>query len=54
MILRFQLARYSGISLLIQGLILLVIMLVTPQGIVGLAGKVRKPSQRIRPLGLSK
>jgi len=34
--LRFQLARYAGISLLIQGLILVVIMLVAPEGIVGL------------------
>jgi branched-chain amino acid transport system permease protein len=34
-ILEFQLARYAGISLLIQGFILLVIMLVAPQGILG-------------------
>jgi branched-chain amino acid transport system permease protein len=52
-ILRFQLARYAGISLLIQGLILLVIMLVAPQGIVGLARKVLKPSKAARPLGVS-
>jgi branched-chain amino acid transport system permease protein len=40
--LRFQLARYAGISLLIQGLILLVIMLVAPQGIVGLIRDLAK------------
>jgi len=31
----FLLARYGGYSLLIQGLILIVIMLLSPQGIVG-------------------
>lgn len=40
--LRFQLARYAGISLLIQGLILVVIMLVAPQGIMGLIRDLRK------------
>jgi branched-chain amino acid transport system permease protein len=40
--LRFQLARYAGISLLIQGLILVVIMLVAPQGIMGLIGNLGK------------
>ena len=44
--LRFQLARYAGISLLIQGLILVVIMLVAPQGIVGLAQDLRKAGRR--------
>lgn len=34
-ILEFQLARYAGISLLIQGIILVIIMLVAPQGILG-------------------
>ncbi len=34
-ILQFQLARYAGYSLLIQGIILVVIMLVAPQGILG-------------------
>jgi len=34
-VLQFQLARYAGISLLIQGIILLIIMLVAPQGILG-------------------
>lgn len=52
-ILRFQLARFAGISLLIQGLILLVIMLVAPQGIVGLVRKLRKPSRPARSVGLS-
>jgi branched-chain amino acid transport system permease protein len=36
----FLLARYAGYSLLIQGLILIAIMLVSPQGLVGLARKV--------------
>lgn len=41
-ILEFQLARYAGISLLIQGIILVIIMLVAPQGILGLIGDQRK------------
>jgi branched-chain amino acid transport system permease protein len=41
-VLRFQLARYAGISLLIQGLILVVIMLLAPQGIVGLVRDLRR------------
>jgi len=45
--LQFQLARYAGISLLIQGLILVVIMLVAPQGIVGLINRLRE-ARRIR------
>ena len=49
-ILRFQLARFAGISLLIQGLILLVIMLAAPQGIVGLARDLRKPAKLARSL----
>ena len=40
--LKFQMARYVGISLLIQGLILVVIMLVAPQGIMGLVRDLRK------------
>ena len=40
--LRFQLARYADISLLIQGLILVVIMLIAPQGILGLIHDLRK------------
>lgn len=39
-ILYFLLARYSGYSLLIQGIILVVIMLTSPQGIVGLLRKM--------------
>ena len=46
-ILQFQLARYAGISLLIQGVILVVIMLVAPQGLLGLLRDQRK-SWRIR------
>ena len=49
-ILRFQLARFTGISLLIQGLILLVIMLAAPQGIVGLARDLRKPAKFVSSL----
>jgi len=41
-ILAFQLARYPGISLLIQGIILLIIMLVAPQGILGFVRDLRK------------
>ena len=40
-ILHFQLARYAGYSLLIQGIILVIIMLVAPQGILGLIRDVR-------------
>ena len=55
-ILQFQLARYAGISLLIQGLILVVIMLVAPQGILGLIHDLRKTGGfrallRARPAG---
>jgi branched-chain amino acid transport system permease protein len=41
-ILHFQLARYGELSLLIQGIILVIIMLAAPQGIVGLTRDVRK------------
>ena len=40
--LHFMLAKYAGISLLIQGLILVIIMLVAPQGILGLIRDLRK------------
>lgn len=40
--LRFQLARYADINLLIQGLILVIIMLLAPQGILGLIQDLRK------------
>jgi len=40
-ILYFLLARYAGFSLLIQGIILVVIMLISPQGIVGIVRKTR-------------
>ena len=36
----FLLARYAGYSLLIQGIILIFIMLLSPQGLVGLARKI--------------
>ncbi len=41
-ILHFQLARYGELSLLIQGIILVIIMLAAPQGIVGLTHDLRK------------
>ena len=40
--LHFQLARYAGISLLIQGVILVGIMLVAPQGLLGLLQDFQK------------
>jgi branched-chain amino acid transport system permease protein len=39
--LHFLLARYAGISLLIQGIILVGIMLLAPQGIMGFIRKTR-------------
>jgi branched-chain amino acid transport system permease protein len=39
--LHFLLARYAGISLLIQGIILIGIMLIVPQGIMGFIRKTR-------------
>jgi len=41
-ILHFLLARYSGASLLIQGVILVAIMLLAPQGIMGSIRRLRK------------
>jgi branched-chain amino acid transport system permease protein len=41
-ILQFQLARYAGISLLIQGIMLVIIMVVAPQGILGFIRDQRK------------
>lgn len=40
-LLHFLLARYTGISLIIQGIILVSIMLAAPQGIMGFIRKVR-------------
>jgi len=40
-LLHFLLARYTGISLVIQGIILVSIMLAAPQGIMGLIRKAR-------------
>lgn len=37
----FLLARYAGYSLLIQGIILIGIMLISPQGIVGILRRIR-------------
>ena len=39
--LHFLLARYAGISLLVQGTLLLIIMLLVPQGIMGFIRKTR-------------
>lgn len=41
-ILQFQLARYPGYSLLIQGLVLIAIMLIAPQGLLGLVRDWRR------------
>lgn len=41
-ILQFQLARYAGISLFIQGIILVMLMLVAPQGVLGFIRALRK------------
>lgn len=46
-VLQFQLARYAGISLLIQGILLVIIMLVAPQGLLGLVRDQQK-LRRIR------
>jgi branched-chain amino acid transport system permease protein len=40
-VLYFLLARYAGISLIIQGVILIGIMLLAPQGIMGFIRKTR-------------
>ena len=39
--LHFLLARYAGINLLIQGTLLVIIMLLVPQGIMGFIRKTR-------------
>jgi len=41
--LHFFLARYAGISLLIQGAILVIILLLLPQGIMGSIRRIRRP-----------
>ena len=54
----FLLARYGDVSLLIQGIILIVIMLLSPQGIIGIAKKskvlVRFSNALGRPIGSKK
>jgi hypothetical protein len=49
----FLLARYAGYSLLIQGVILIFIMLLSPQGLVGLARRIAAHPRlgRIFPVG---
>jgi branched-chain amino acid transport system permease protein len=37
----FSLARYAEISLIMQGIILVIIMLLAPQGIIGFLRKIR-------------
>ena len=49
----FLLARYAGYSLLIQGMILIAIMLLSPKGIVGLLRHSRLYRRLSRCLGLS-
>jgi len=40
-LLHFALSRYAGISLIIQGVLLIIIMLLAPQGIMGFMRKTR-------------
>lgn len=39
--LQLQLAKFGGLSLIVQGVILIAIMLLAPEGIVGFVGKIR-------------
>ena len=45
-ILYFELARYAGYSLLVQGLVLIAIMLASPRGIVGMADSLLRRYRR--------
>jgi branched-chain amino acid transport system permease protein len=49
--LHFVLARYAGISLVIQGTLLIMIMLLAPQGIMGFLRKTRMNQPLLRLLG---
>lgn len=48
--LHFVLARYAGISLVIQGTLLIIIMLLVPQGIMGFLRKTRPYQSFLRLL----
>ncbi len=48
--LHFALARYAGISLVIQGTLLIIVMLLTPQGIMGFFRKTRPYQSFLRLL----
>jgi len=48
--LHFLLARYGALSLLIQGVILVVIMLLVPEGIVGLVRRKTRNYQSLLQL----
>ncbi|NIM98605.1 MAG: branched-chain amino acid ABC transporter permease [candidate division Zixibacteria bacterium] len=48
LLLHFLLARYAGISLLIQGVLLVIIMLLAPQGIMGFIRKTRSYQSLLR------
>lgn len=52
-ILQFQLARYAGISLFIQGVILVFLMLVAPQGVLGFIRDLRKNSKYLKSFNIS-
>ncbi len=43
-VLYFLLSKYGGISLLIQGIVLIVIMLLMPQGVMGMISRLRDKS----------
>jgi branched-chain amino acid transport system permease protein len=46
--LHFLLARYAGISLIIQGVLLIIIMLLAPQGIMGFIRSTRTYNSLLR------
>jgi branched-chain amino acid transport system permease protein len=48
-LLHFLLARYAGISLLIQGIILVAIMLLAPQGVTGFLSRTRTYQSLLQP-----
>jgi len=47
--LHFVLAQYAGISLVIQGTLLIIIMLLAPQGIMGFLRKTRSYRHPLNP-----
>lgn len=50
-VLHFLLARYAGYGLLIQGIILVLIMFISPQGIIGIARKIAEQTKKIKKPG---